>query len=399
MASPQDRRQFLANAGRAALAAGLAATAIGAADEPLAPPDKQPPDLHVPGPPKKKVGYAIVGLGELALGQILPAFALCQQSAPVALVSGHADKAKQVADHYGIDPKAIYNYDNYESMRDNPAIDVVYVVLPNSLHREYTEKAFAAGKNVLCEKPMAPTVADCQAMIDAGKKANKKLMIAYRLHYEPYNKMAIAIARSKQLGTLRAFTSENLQTTNAPNIRLSKATAGGPLGDVGVYCLNAARYMVGDEPAEAFGTAIHDARDDRFREVPSRVMVQLRFPSGCFGQFLCGFDSAHSGFFKLTGTDGSVRLDNAFPYQGQKLFLELNGSPSAIKESGVTITGDEQQITTKPMDHFAAEMDSFSQCVLSNTESPTPGEEGLADQRVLDAVNRSIDSGRWEKVS
>ena len=387
MADGQDRRQFLS----AALAAGLAAVTIGAG--PLAPPDNQPPNLRLPPPPKKKVGWALVGLGELTLNQILPAFATCEQSAPVALVSGHRDKAEKVAAHYGIDPKAIYDYADYERMRDNPAIDVVYNVLPNSMHREFTERAFAAGKHVLCEKPMAPTVADCQAMIDAGKKAGKKLMIAYRLHYEPYNKMAIAIARSKQLGTLRSFTSENLQNTNAPNIRLSKSTAGGPLGDVGVYCLNAARYMVGEEPAEAFGTAIHDAGDDRFTEVPSRVMVQLRFPSGCFGQFLCGFDSAHSGFFKLTGTDGSVRMENAFPYQGQKLFLELNGHAPA----GVTGMV-EQQITTKPKDHFTAEMDHFSECVLNNTDPATPGEEGLADQRVLDAINRSIDGGRWEKV-
>ena len=391
----QDRRQFLSAAGKVVAAAGLAAVA-GAG--PLAPPDKQPPDLKIPPPPKKKVGWALVGLGELTLGQILPAFATCESSAPVALVSGHRDKAEKVAAHYGIDPKHIYSYDNYESMRDNPAIDVVYNVLPNSMHREFTERAFAAGKHVLCEKPMAPTVADCQAMIDAGKRAGKKLMIAYRLHYEPYNKMAIAIARSKQLGTLRSFTSENLQTTNAPNIRLSKATAGGPLGDVGVYCLNASRYMVGEEPAEAFGTAIHDAGDDRFREVPSRVMVQLRFPSGCFGQFMCGFDSAHSGFFKLTGTDGSVRLDNAFPYQGQKLYLELKGSPEAIKSSGVSSATVEQQITTKPKDHFTAEMDHFSQCVLNDTAPATPGEEGLADQRVLDAINQSIQDGKWVKV-
>ena len=124
-------------------------------------------------------------------------------------------------------------------------------------------------------------------------------------------------------------------------------------------------------------------------------MVQLRFPSGCLGQFLCGFDSAHSGFFKLTGTDGSVRMDNAFPYQGQKLYLELNGQQPA----GVTGATVEQQITTKPKDHFTTEMDAFSRNVLDNTDPATPGEEGLADQRVLDAINRSIDVGRWVKVS
>jgi predicted dehydrogenase len=124
------------------------------------------------------------------------------------------------------------------------------------------------------------------------------------------------------------------------------------------------------------------------------VMVQLRFPSGAFGQFVCGFDSAHSGFFKLTGTGGSVRLDNAFPYHGQKLFLELTGKLPA----GVSGATDEQQISTKAKDHFQAEMDAFSQNVLNDTDPATPGEEGLADQRVLDAINKSIVTGGWVKV-
>ncbi len=292
-----DRRTFLATAGRTVLAAGLAAASLGRR---AARPAGQAAARPGAAAARRRSGSG----SPSSAWASSPWSRSCRPSpcassaAPVALVSGHRDKAEKVAAHYGIDPKNIYDYQSFDTIKDNPAIDVVYIVLPNSMHREYTERAFAAGKHVLCEKPMAPTSADCQAMIDAGKKAGKKLMIAYRLHYEPYNKMAIAIARSKQLGTLRSFTSENLQTTNAPNIRLSKATAGGPLGDVGVYCLNAARYMVGEEPTDAFGTAIHDAGDDRFREVPSRVMVQLKFPSGCFGQFACGFDSAHSGFLQ-----------------------------------------------------------------------------------------------------
>jgi predicted dehydrogenase len=392
-----DRRQFLTAAGKTILTAGLAAAVIGA--EPLAPPDRQPPDLKLPEPPRKRVGYAIVGLGDLALNNILPAFPLCGWSAPVALVSGHRDKAEKVAAHYGIDPKNIYDYQNYESVRDNPAIDAVYVVLPNNMHREYTERAFAAGKHVLCEKPMAPTSADCQSMIDAGQRAGKKLMIAYRLHYEPYNKLAIAIARARRLGELRVFSAENLQTTTAPNIRLSKATAGGPLGDVGIYCLNAARYMVGDEPTEAFGTAIHDPGDDRFREVPARVLFTLKFPSGVLAQCACGFDSTRSTWFKLTGTKGSVRLDPAFPYFGQRLFFEheLAGDP-VTQAAGVESPRGEQQVAVKAVDQFQSEMDHFSQCILNDTEPNTTGAEGLADQRVIDAINRTIDGGGWVKV-
>jgi predicted dehydrogenase len=398
--STPDRRQFLAAAGKTALAAGLAAAALGAAAEPLAPPDRQPPDLELPPPPpKKRVGYAIVGLGDLALKQILPAFPLCELSAPASLVSGHRDKAERVAAHYGIDPRNIYDYQNYELIRDNPAIDAVYIVLPNSMHREYTERAFAAGKHVLCEKSMAPSSADCQAMIDAGNRAGKKLMIAYRLHYEPYNKLAMAIARRGELGDVRVFSAENLQTTKAPNIRLSKATAGGPLGDVGIYCLNAARYMVGEEPTEVFGTAVHDPNDDRFREVPSRVLFSLRFPSGVLAQCACGFDSTRSSWFKLTGTKGSIRLDTAYHYYGQRLFVEKEETDPAAQDAGATEPRSETQIATQSRDHFQAEMDHFSHCILNDGEPATTGAEGLADQRVLDAINRSIDSGGWVKVA
>ncbi len=397
MSDTPDRRHFLATAGKTVLAAGLAAASLAA--EPLEPPDKQPPDLKLPDPPKKRVGFAIVSLGDLALEQILPAFALCDSAAPVALVSGHRDKAEKVAAHYGIDPKHIYDYDTFHTIRDNPAVDVCYIVSPNSLHRPMTETAFAAGKHVLCEKPMAPTVADCQAMIDAGKKAGKKLMIAYRLHFEPYNKLAIAMSRAKAFGTPRVFTSENLQTTTSPNIRLGKATAGGPLGDVGIYCLNAARYMTGEEPTDAFGWTASDPGDDRFREVPARVLFTLRFPSGVMAQCACGFDSVRSTWFKLTGTEGAITLDPAYPYYGQRMFLEKDDSDPAVKQAGVGIARGRTEVSLQEKDQFAAEMDHFAECVLNDTAPATPGEEGLADQKVLDAINRSIAEGRPVKVS
>src|SRR4051812_31918247 len=226
-----SRRQALQAAGLGLIAAAGASGAV-----PLAPPDKQPPDLKLPGPPGKKVGYAIVGLGQLALEEILPAFAKCEHSRPVALVSGHADKAKQVAAKYGIEPKSIYDYQGYDRLADNPDVQVVYVVLPNSMHAEYTVRAHKAGKHVLCEKPMATNSAECQQMIDAAKQAQRKLMIAYRLHYEPYNQTAIDMARKQALGKLRLIEAVNTQNVKPPNIRLSKSTGGGPLGDIGVYC-------------------------------------------------------------------------------------------------------------------------------------------------------------------
>src|SRR6266566_9739821 len=152
--------------------------------------------LVVPDPPGMKLGWAIVGLGSLSINQILPAFSQCEKSKVVALVSGHPDKAKKLALRYAVDPKNIYNYQNYDSIRDNPEVDIIYIVLPNGMHAEYTIRGFQAGKHVLTEKPMANTPDDCQKMIDAARKAGRKLMVAYRCRYEPYNKEAIRIARS-----------------------------------------------------------------------------------------------------------------------------------------------------------------------------------------------------------
>ncbi len=148
-------------------------------------------------PPGKKLGYAIVGLGSLSINQILPAFAKCEKSKVTALVSGDPAKANKLALRYGVNPKSIYNYQNYDTLRDNPEVDVIYVVLPNSMHKEYTIRGAQAGKHILCEKPMANTPQDCQEMIDACRKANRKLMVAYWLRYEPYTQNLIRSRATK----------------------------------------------------------------------------------------------------------------------------------------------------------------------------------------------------------
>src|SRR3954463_2104711 len=182
------RRGFLTGAGKTLLAAKVAglfpSDAAAAAQQ-----------LHVPEPPGRKLGWAIVGLGSLAINQILPAFAKCEKSRVVAFVSGHPDKAHKLALRYGVSSKNIYNYENYDSIKDNPEVDVIYIVLPNGMHAEYTVRGLQAGKHVLSEKPMANAPAECQQMIDAAKKADRKLMVAYRCQYEPFNREAIRIAQ------------------------------------------------------------------------------------------------------------------------------------------------------------------------------------------------------------
>ena len=375
-----DRRTFLAATG----AGLLVSTAMPANDPPLAPPDKQPPDLKLPEPPPKPAGWAVVGLGKLALEEVMPAFALCKRSKPVALVSGHPDKAKKVAAAYGLDPKNIYDYQGYDALKDNPAVDVVYVILPNSMHAEYTIRGHKAGKHVLCEKPMAATAAECEQMIAAARAAKRKLMVAYRLRYEPFNRKAIELCRGGEVGELRSITASNCQVVQAPNIRLSKELAGGPVEDIGIYCLNACRYLTGEEPVEVTAVAHRPADDPRFREVPASVAFTLRFPSGVVATCDCSFDAAESRRYRAQGAGGFVQMDPAFPYRGLRLTVHKGGKGCELK--------------LEEVNHFAAEMDHFSECVLDGKEPRTPGEEGLADVRVIEAVAEAARTGKAVKI-
>ena len=378
MAQEFSRRGFLKRTGESALAAGIAAV-------PLAPPDKQPEHLPIPAPPQKKLGWAVVGLGELALGQIMPAFALCDRSRPVALVSGHPEKAKKVAEHYQINPKNIYGYENYDSLKDNSEIDVVYVVLPNSMHAEYTVRALRAGKHVLCEKPMAVNPQECRQMIDAAKEADRKLMIAYRLHYEPYNQAVIEMSRKQAYGPIRLVSADNVQVTKAPNIRLSHSLGGGPLGDVGVYCINACRYITGEDPVSVTGMQFRPTDDPNFAEVPDRYAFTLQFPSGILATCTAGFSAAASRSYRVFCRDGWYGLDPAYDYQGLRLHIGQGNERREIKLGQVN--------------HFAREMDHMSQCVAENKQPWTPGEEGLRDTLVMSAIVRASVGGGTVKLS
>ena len=357
---------------------------------PLAPPDKQPANLRLPEPKTRKAGWAIVGLGELALGEVMPAFRECLHSRPVALVSGHPEKAKVVAEANQIDPRNIYTYENFDTLRDNPAVDVVYIVLPNSMHAEYTVRALRAGKHVLCEKPMATTISECEQMIAAAKKADRQLGVAYRLHYEPLNKAVMAMCREKKFGPIKLFSSANCQNTQAPNIRLSADLGGGPVGDVGIYSINAARYTIQEEPTEVLGMAHWGNEDPRFREVPESVSYLMRFPSGAMADCQCSFGTARSSRYRVLCTKGYIEMDPAFSYRGLKLRLaeqqSEQGSPT-LREPAI-----------EQVNQFAKQFDDFSQKVLAGQRPTTPGEEGLLDMRVVLAIHESIRTGSWVKV-
>ena len=351
----------------------------------------------VPSPldPDKRVRYAIVGLGALSLNQIMPAFGECKYSKAVALVSGNPEKAKKVASQYGIDQKNIYSYQNYDQIKNNPEIDAVYIVLPNGMHEEFTVRAAQAGKHVLCEKPMANTSKEAQRMIDACKKAGKKLMIAYRIQYEPNHRKAMEWVRSKQYGTVKLIETVNSQNIGDPSQwRLKKALAGGgALPDIGLYCLNTSRYLLGEEPESVMGTIYSTPGDERFREVEETVLFQLRFPSGALVNASTSYGVHESRRYRCHGDKGGwFGLDPAFSYEGLNMEVSQALDKSEWKQN--PSFGQKNQ--------FTLEIDHMSLCVLGNKEPWTPGEEGLQDHKIMEAIYQSAQENKpvkLEKIS
>jgi predicted dehydrogenase len=338
-------------------------------------------------PEPKKLGFALVGVGSLTMGQLLPAYAKCKYAKAVALVSGHPDKANQQADKYGIDRKNIYNYDNYDSMKDNPDIDVVYVVLPNSMHAEYTIRAAKAGKHVLCEKPMAVSVAECQAMIDACNAAKRKLMIAYRMHYEPMTIQAIALAQSPtDIGTIKMITAEaGFNMGNPAQWRCHRPlSGGGSLMDMGIYALNAVRYLSQQEPNEVTAVSYSTPNDPRFTDIEETISFDMKFESGIVASVLSTYGFG-CGRFRLYGTRGQLEAEPFQSYSGNRLW--------------VTRGRGRTEVQYEPVNHFATEMDDFCQCILQDKTSRTPGEEGLKDTKIMMAAYESAQSGKAVKLA
>jgi predicted dehydrogenase len=370
------RRNFMKKTGQGLLAAG-------ALESLLKPASSQ---LHVPDPPGKKLGWAIVGLGSLSINQILPAFAKCEKSKVVAFVSGHPDKANKLALRYGVNKKNIYNYENYDSIKDNPDVDVIYIVLPNGMHAEYTVRGLQAGKHVLCEKPMANTPAECQQMVDAGRKADRKLMIAYRCRYEPFNREAIRIAQSGDLGPTQMILADaGFKAGDPSQWRLNKQLAGGgSMMDIGIYALNATRYLTAQEPTEVNAMIYSTPGDPRFKEVEEHVNFQLRFPSGILANCSSSYGYFHQSHFRVMGTEARLCLDPATWYSGLRMWIERDN----------TI----EQKDLPEIDHFATEMDHMSECVMQNKQPLTPGEEGLRDLTIIAGIYEAARSGKTVKL-
>jgi predicted dehydrogenase len=337
--------------------------------------------------PDKRVGYAIVGLGHLALTDIMPAFAECKHSRPVALVSGDLKKAGQVAKQYGINTESVYNYEDFDRIADNKEIEAVYIILPNSMHHEYTIRAAKAGKHVLCEKPMANTSKEAQEMIDACKRADRKLMIAYRIQYEPYNRIVQGWVRSREYGNIKLMELYNGQNIGDPSQwRLKRSLAGGgSLMDVGIYCLNTARFLIGEEPEAVFGSSYSTPADSRFKEVEETMLFQLHFPGGVRANCMTTY-GAHAcrRYRAFTDKGAWFGMDPAFSYKG--LQVELSQAKGNLEWK--------QNPSMVEKNQFAIEMDHFSECIRENKQPYTPGEEGMQDNKIMEAIYKSAAEGK-----
>jgi predicted dehydrogenase len=328
-----------------------------------------------------KIRYAVVGLGHISQVAVLPAFKSTPNSELVALVSNDAEKQNQLGKKYGLD--RVFSYDQFEECLAS-GVDAVYIGLPNHLHRDYTTRALQAGVHVLCEKPMAVTEEECEAMIVAAEKNHRKLMVAYRLHFERGNLEAVQSATDGTLGDLRFFSSEFAQQVNEDNVRITEDVAhgGGPVYDMGVYCINASRYLFRDEPTHVFATtANNNNKEPRFQKVEEMTTAVLRFPEDRLAMFTVSFGAADVSRYTVTGTKGVITADPAYEYaEGINLQLTLDGKRSTRRFA--------------KRDQFAAELVYFSDCILDDHEPEPSGAEGLADVRIVEAIYRSARGGK-----
>ncbi len=388
---PHTRRALFA----ASLPLGLAAPMLSAqsenGDQIKLPPFKADTERQggpppSPMPPADRVGFALVGLGRLSVEELLPAFGACKKARPVALVSGDRNKALLLARQYGVPETGIYDYATFDRIRDNPAIQVVYIVLPNGMHHEYTIRAAQAGKHVLCEKPMATSSRECEEMIAACNKAQRKLMVAYRIQYEPHNRFARELVRQKRFGPVKLIQSVNAQRQGEPRQwrHDKKLAGGGALPDIGLYDLNTTRFLLGEEPAEITAMIGSTPGDPRFREVEENIMWHMRFPGGALTSHMSGYDAHESRRYRVHAPTGWIDLDPAFAYRG----LRLRTAKADGKYENIT----EHHIEEK--NQFALEMDHFADCVKQGRQPFTPGEEGLQDHRVMEAIYQAAQTGR-----
>ncbi|MBV9074796.1 MAG: Gfo/Idh/MocA family oxidoreductase [Acidobacteria bacterium] len=327
------------------------------------------------GAANKQIGYAAVGLGTIS-DIFMRACANSPTAKITALVTGHPEtKGVKYSEMYGVPKTSIYTYETFDRIRENADVDAIYVGLPNSMHCDYTVRGAQAGKHVLCEKPMAISSAECRKMIDACGQAKVKLMIGYRVQYEPMWNQAIGIVRSGGLGQLESFQGGFFGQQPAGAWRLSKALGGGgALLDLGIYPLNAIRHITGEEPANFTAVLATRERSGRFSEVEQSMEWTMKLPSGILASCGCSYGQRGPSSLAINGDSGYLVMESAFNYEGVRLHGEVGGKQIELAS------------TEKHPYQFKIEAEHFADCIRNNKEAATPGEEGLKDMLAIEAI-------------
>lgn len=319
----------------------------------------------------KKIRYGVVGLGHIAQAAVLPAFKHASENSELtALISNDPEKRAELSKHYKI--ANTYSYDQYDQALSSGIFDVVYIALPNDMHKEFAIKAAEKGIHVLCEKPMAVSADDCREMIAAGINNNVRLMIAYRLHFEKANMEVVDLIRSGKIGDPRLFNSSFTMQVKERNIRTQREHGGGPLFDIGIYCINAARYIFRDEPLEV-AAMFAQGPDPRFSEIEESAGAILKFPEERMASFVCSFGSCDESSYEVIGTEGKIIVNPAYEYAGELKYQLIKN-------------GQKEKHVVPKRDQFAPELIYFSDCILRDAEPEPSGCEGLADLCIIEAI-------------
>ena len=328
---------------------------------------------------KKKLGIALVGLGKYAAEQLAPALLQTEDCYLAGIVTGTPSKIPIWKEKYNIPDKNIYNYENFDSIKNNPDIDIVYIVLPNSMHAEYTIRAAEAGKDVICEKPMAISVAECDQMIAACKKAGKSLSIGYRLHFDPYHLEMVKMGTQKKYGEIKKMKAAFAFEAPKKNWwRLDKKYAGGgPLMDLGIYCLQGIIYTTGMLPIAVTAQSPPVSNKEIFIDVEETITWQMEMPNGAIAECRTSYSGEYQNFLKAETDKGWFELNPAFGYDG-------------IKSS----TSDGKKLQFSKFSQQAKQMDGIAISIKNNQESIVPGEMGRRDMKIIEAIYKAMNTGK-----
>lgn len=325
-----------------------------------------------------KIRYAVVGLGHISQSAMLPAFKhAVKNSELVALVSDDIEKLNKLSKKYKTEINC--RYDKFPDLMRSREVDAVYIATPNTHHHPFASVAACAGVHVLCEKPLTADLRSALELQEVVKRCGIRFMTGYRLHFDAANLDAIKMAHSAKFGDIRIFNSVfTMQVRDRKNIRLKRRYGGGPLSDIGIYCINAARYLFRDEPYEVFATRVNKT-EARFTEVDEMLSVIMRFPQERLASFTCSFGASDCSEYQVVGTKASLKLENAYDY----------AMPMKL-----SLTKDENTTVKKypKHDQFAAELLYFSNCILKKQDPEPSLKEGLIDLQIMRAIQRSTES-------